>query len=73
MNTQNTLNTPINNVENKRTVRDKIIEYLHRVKIVNDLMTLLLLQQTINLLQKRVDQSSLNEIAKDSRLNNNLQ
>jgi hypothetical protein len=50
MNTQNILNAPINDVENERTVRDKIVEYLYRVEIVNDSMTLLLLQQIINVL-----------------------
>jgi hypothetical protein len=73
MNTQNTLNASINDVENKRTVRDKIVEYLYRVEIVSDSITLLLLQQIIDVLQKRVDQSSLNVIAKNSILNNILQ
>jgi hypothetical protein len=73
MNTQNTLNAPANDVENERTVRDKIVEYLYRVEIVSDLMTLLLLQQTVDVLQKRVDQSFLNVIARDSTLNNILQ
>jgi hypothetical protein len=73
MNTQNTLNASINDVENERTIRDKIVEYLYRVEIVSDSMTLLLLQQTVNVLQKRVDQSLLNVIARDSTLNNILQ
>jgi hypothetical protein len=50
MNTQNTLNAPANDVENKRTVRDKIVEYLYRVEIVNNSMTLLLLQQIVDAL-----------------------
>jgi hypothetical protein len=50
MNTQNTLNASINDVENERTIRDKIIEYLHRIEIVSDSMTLLLLQQTVDAL-----------------------
>jgi hypothetical protein len=50
MNTQNTLNASINDVENKRTIRDKIVEYLYRVEIVSDSITLLLLQQTVDVL-----------------------
>jgi predicted HAD superfamily phosphohydrolase len=73
MNTQNIPNAPANDVENERTVRDKIVEYLYRVEIVSDSMTLLLLQQAVDALQKRVDQSLFNVIAKDSTLNNILQ
>jgi hypothetical protein len=73
MNTQNIPNAPTNDVENERTVRDKIVEYLYRVEIVNDSMTLLLLQQTVNALQKRVDQSLFNVIARNLTLNNILQ
>jgi hypothetical protein len=50
MNTQNILNAPANDVENERTVRDKIVEYLYCVEIVSDSMTLLLLQQTVDAL-----------------------
>jgi hypothetical protein len=55
MNTQNTPNAPTNGVENERIVRDKIVEYLYRVEIVSDSTTLLLLQQAVDALQKRVD------------------
>jgi hypothetical protein len=50
MNTQNTPNAPANDVENERTVRNKIVEYLYRVEIVSDSMILLLLQQTVDAL-----------------------
>jgi hypothetical protein len=73
MNTQNTPNAPVNGVENERTVRDKIVEYLYRVGTVGDPVALLLLQQAADALQKRVDQSPPNVIARDSALNNILQ
>ncbi len=74
MNTiKTTPNALANSVENERTVRDRIVEYLHRVEIVSDSIALTLLQQTANALQKRVDTSSLSIIARNSKLNDILQ
>jgi hypothetical protein len=73
MNTQNTPNAPANGVENERTVRDKIVEYLYRVGTVGDPVALLLLQQAADALQKRVDQPPPNVTARDPALNNILQ
>jgi hypothetical protein len=70
---KNTLSVSISDAEKKRAVRDKIVKYLHRVEIVSDSNALSLLQQTIEVLQKRVEQSSLIATARDSKLNNILQ
>jgi hypothetical protein len=70
---KNTPSVPISGAEKKRAVRDKIVEYLHRVETVSDSNALSLLQQTIEVLQKRVEQSSLIATARDSKLNNILQ
>jgi mannose-1-phosphate guanylyltransferase len=70
---KNILSVSINDAEKKRAVRDKIVKYLHEVKIVSDSNALSLFQQTIEALQKRVEQSSLIVITRDSKLNNILQ
>jgi hypothetical protein len=70
---KNILSVPISDAEKKRAVRDKIVKYLHRVEIVSDSNALSLLQQAIEALQKRVEQSSLIATTRDSKLNNILQ
>jgi hypothetical protein len=69
----NILNASISDAENERAVRDKIVNYLHQVNIVNDLIALSLLQQTIDALQKRVEQSFSSAIARNFELNLILQ
>jgi hypothetical protein len=74
-NAKNTLNAPVNDVENERLMTNRIVEYLPRVKIVDDSIALTLLRQTADALQKRVDSilSIFSIIAKDSKLNIILQ
>ncbi len=69
----NTLNASISDAENEQAVRDKIVDYLHRVSIVNDSIALSLLQQTVDALQKRVEQSFSSATAKNLELNLILQ
>ncbi len=69
----NILNASISDAENERAMRDKIVDYLHRVSIVNDLIALSLLQQTVDALQKRVEQSLSSATAKNFELNIILQ
>jgi hypothetical protein len=70
---KNTPSVSISDAEKKRVVRDKIMKYLHRVEIVSDSNALSLLHQTIEALQKRVEQSSFIATTRDSKLNNILQ
>jgi hypothetical protein len=71
--TENILNALVSEAANKRIMRDKIVEYLHRVKIVSDLIALLLLQEAVDALQKRVEKSHFKTVEKDSKLNTILQ
>jgi hypothetical protein len=69
----NILNASISDAENERAMRDKIVDYLHRVSIVNDLIALSLMQQTVDALQRRVEQSFSSAIARNLELNLILQ
>jgi hypothetical protein len=69
----NTLNASVSGAENEQAVRDKIVNYLHRVSIVNDSIALSLLQQAVDALQKRVEQSFSSATAKNLKLNLILQ
>jgi hypothetical protein len=71
--TENILNGLLSEAANERAMRDKIIKYLHRVKIVNDSIALLLLQEVVDALQKRVQKSHFKTVEKDSKLNTILQ